>query len=516
VRFFSYEALAPAGERAVAAALYGSGVVPVVDLSGVDRILSLDCDFLGNEPVGEDSTAEFSATRNPDRAQGMSRLYSVEPSFTVTGGQADHRYRLPASQVLPVAALIAKELGAALGDASLASLADAVVSRLVPSVYNSAWIRECAADLAASKGKAVLVAGPRHSAEVHFLVAAANKALGAYGASIALVNHGLPAMETISALATAVEKAEVETLLVLNEGDLAFDAPSNLNFAAKLKGLKALVHVGPRYNETAKLATWHVPGAHYLESWGDHFSLSGVYSVQQPMINPLWGGFSVERFLLSLLQEDASGAALLAKVKAAYAAAGGKDWTVALRDGFAKEIKLPAGSLTGDPATQVAVLAKVALAGGVERSSGGGAAPRCRDRGPPARRHPWAAGRGGQRGGGPRRGRGPPGLDGPACHGGTGLSARAGGFARRSGRRPPHHVGLRARRHAGEDGRGALGCHRRPATRGVRRLRCRRSGGRPPGGDLPRDPTGPGHPLVGGAGRVEPGVYRLSECTGPR
>ena len=361
VRFFSYEALAPAGERAVAAALYGPGVVPVVNLSGVDRILSLDCDFLGNEPVGEDSTAEFSATRNPDRAQGMSRLYSVEPSFTVTGGQADHRYRLPASQVLPVAALIAKELGAALGDASLASLADAVVSRLVPSVYNSAWIRECASDLAASKGKAVLVAGPRHSAEVHFLVAAANKALGAYGASIALVNHGLPAMETISALATAVEKAEIETLLVLNEGDLAFDAPSNLNFAAKLKGLKALVHVGPRYNETAKLATWHVPGAHYLESWGDHFSLSGVYSVQQPMINPLWGGFSVERFLLSLLQEDASGAALLAKVKAAYAAAGGKDWTAALRDGFAKEIKLPAGSLTGDPATQVAVLAKVAI-----------------------------------------------------------------------------------------------------------------------------------------------------------
>jgi MoCo/4Fe-4S cofactor protein with predicted Tat translocation signal len=361
VRFFSYEALAPAGERAVAAALYGPGVLPVVNLSSVDRVLSLDCDFLGNEPVGEDSTTEFSATRNPDRAGGMSRLYSVEPSFTVTGGQADHRYRLPASQILSVAALVAKELGAALGDASLSSLADAVVSRLVPSVYNAAWIRECAADLAASKGKSILVAGPRHSAEVHFLVAAANKALGAYGAAITLVNHGLPAMEAISGLATAVEKTEIETLFVLNEGDIAFDAPSNLDLAAKLKGLKTLVHVGARYNETAKLAAWHVPGAHYLESWGDHFSLSGVYSVQQPMINPLWGGYSVERFLLSLIQEDASGAALLAKVKATYAAAGGKDWTVALRDGFAKEIKLPAGSLTGDPAAQVTALAKAAI-----------------------------------------------------------------------------------------------------------------------------------------------------------
>ncbi len=361
IRFFSYEALAPAGAMAAAEVLYGAGVLPVVNLSSVDRVLSLDCDFLGNDPVGEDSTAEFSATRHPDREGGMSRLYSIEPSFTVTGGQADHRYRLPASQVLPVAALIAKELGAALGDASLSSMADAVATRLVPAVYNLPWIRECAADLAASKGKAILVAGSRQPVEVHYLVAAANKALGAYGASIALVNHGLPASEGIAALSAALEKGEVETLFVLNEGDVAFDAPANLGLTAKLKALKTLVHVGVRYNETAKLATWHVPGAHYLESWGDHYSLSGVYSVQQPMINPLWGGYSVERFLLSLIQEDDSGKALNERVKAAYAAAGGKDWTLTLRDGFAKEIQLPVGAMTGDPAAQVAALAKASI-----------------------------------------------------------------------------------------------------------------------------------------------------------
>ncbi len=361
VRFFSHEALASAGAKAASAALYGPGVLPVVNLSGVDRVLSLDCDFLGNDPVGEDSVAEFSVGRNPGREGGMARLYAVEASFTVTGGQADHRYRLAGSQILAVAALMAKELGAVLGDASLASLADAVVSRLVPAVYNAAWIRECAADLAASKGKSVVLAGSRHAAEVHFLVAAVNKALGAYGASITLVNHALSPMEDVVALSAAIEKAEIETLIVLNEGDVLFDAPSNLALAQKAAKLKSLVHVGVRYNETGKRASWHVPGAHYLESWGDHYSLSGVYSVQQPMIHPLWGGYSVDRFLLALLQEDASGAALLEKVKATYAAAGGKDWTATLRDGFAKEVKLPAGSLTGDPAAQVASLVKAVI-----------------------------------------------------------------------------------------------------------------------------------------------------------
>lgn len=367
VRFFAYEALSGEGSREAASTLYGAGVVPVVNLSGVRRLLSLDCDFLGQDQIGEDAGAEFAATRNPDLKDEMGRLYTVESAFTVTGGQADHRYRLAPSQVLPVAALVAKEIGTLLGDAALVSLAETVVSRLVPAVYNQPWIKECAADLAASKGKSLVVAGSRHSAEVHFLVAAANRALGAYGPHLSLVKHDLPVFEGVAALAGAIDQGEIEVLVVLSEGDVAFDAPSNLALASKLdpkaKGakLKSLVHVGNRLNETAKRATWHVPGGHYLEAWGDHFSLSGVYSVQQPMINPLWGGYSVDRFLLALQQEDDSSGALLGRVKATFAALGGKDWTVALRDGYSKEIKLPAGAVGGDPASASDRLAKAPI-----------------------------------------------------------------------------------------------------------------------------------------------------------
>src|SRR5690606_29357407 len=57
----------------------------------------------------------------------------------------------------------------------------------------------------------------------------------------------------------------------------------------------------------------------------------------------------------------ASGSALLERVKATFAAVGGKDWTATLRDGFAKEVKLPAGEFTGDPAAQSAALAKATI-----------------------------------------------------------------------------------------------------------------------------------------------------------
>jgi len=362
MRLFSYESLSPVGARTAAADLYGPSALPVVNLSGASRILSLDCDFLGNEPVGEDSLSEYSSIRQPEREGGPARLYTVESAFTLTGGQADHRYRLAASQVLPVAAMLAKEVGVALGDASLVSLADAIVSRLVPVVYKQDWIRECAADLVGQKGASVVLLGGRHSKPAHVLVAALNRALGAYGPIISLVDHQLARYEGVSALSSALEKGELETLFVLNEGDVAFDAPSNLGLAAKLAKLKSLVQVGYRLNETSKLASWHVPGAHYLESWGDHFSLSGVYSVQQPMINPLWGGVSEGRFLLSLLQEDASGNALLDRVKGTFAAVGGTDWTAALRDGYAKEVKLPSGVFSGDLAAQLELLNKAPIA----------------------------------------------------------------------------------------------------------------------------------------------------------
>lgn len=346
LKIFSYEALAPVGLMEASAELYGAGSLPVVDLKKAKRILSLDCDFLGNDPVGQDSLAEFSATRDPDGE--MSRLYSVESAFTLTGGQADHRYRIAASQILAVASLVAKEVASAAGDAGLKALAASVGSKVVPSVYNAKWIKECAADLVSAKAGSIVLAGGRQPKEVHLLVAAINKALGSYDSLISVVDHKLPSLPGIKPLASGIKKGDLKTVIVLNEGDVAFDAPSDLEFSEVLSEVETLVHCGYRVNETAKLATWHVPGAHYLEAWGDFRSLSGIYSVQQPMIQPLWGGVSENQFLLSLLSEEVSYESVLAEVKKSFGAAGGSDWAITLRDGFLEGSDLPVASFDKD------------------------------------------------------------------------------------------------------------------------------------------------------------------------
>jgi molybdopterin-containing oxidoreductase family iron-sulfur binding subunit len=54
------------------------------------------------------------------------------------------------------------------------------------------------------------------------------------------------------------------------------------------------------------LCHWHVPAAHYLESWSDSRAFDGTASIVQPLIAPLYGGRSVHELLAALLGESES------------------------------------------------------------------------------------------------------------------------------------------------------------------------------------------------------------------
>ncbi len=355
---YSYEALEPAGRSRAWNAVYGQGGVPNVSLAGAKKILSLACDFLDQEIVGDLASTEFSKGRDPEGE--MNRLYMVESAFSLTGGQADHRYRVAASQVPAVTALIAGEIAKSTGDAQLAALSEPMAKKLVKGVYNAKWIKECAADFLASAGESVVVAGSRQPDVVHAMVAGINRALGAEGKFIKAYRHDLAPTRSIRSLNKAISAGEVKTLIVLNEGDFLFDAPANVKAADLLNEVETTIHVGVNQNLTARAADWHVPSTHYLESWSDNVTLSGKYSVQQPMINPLWGGVSVESFLLSLVSEESGEEAVLEKVRESAASLGAGNWSEIVRDGYSASFQLP--EVAAKPAAMADRAAKLKLA----------------------------------------------------------------------------------------------------------------------------------------------------------
>ena len=142
--------------------------------------------------------------------------------------------------------------------------------------------------LQSHKGSSVVIAGDHQPPAVHALAHAINQALGNVGKTVFYtepvdanpVNRG----ESLHALVEDMRAGKVDLLLILG-GNPAYDAPAELEFASALKSnaVNLKVFLGSHRNETAELCQWHVPEAHYLESWSDARAYDGTVSIVQPL-----------------------------------------------------------------------------------------------------------------------------------------------------------------------------------------------------------------------------------------
>ena len=62
-----------------------------------------------------------------------------------------------------------------------------------------------------------------------------------------------------------------------------------------------VVRLGSHFDETSKWSHWHVPEAHYLETWSDSRAFDGTVTIQQPLVEPLYGGKSAHE-IITILQ----------------------------------------------------------------------------------------------------------------------------------------------------------------------------------------------------------------------
>ena len=102
------------------------------------------------------------------------------------------------------------------------------------------------------------------------------------------------------------------------------------------------IHLGSEEDETAMAAKWHVPEAHYLESWSDARTPDGTVAIQQPMISPMYGGkTAAEVVALMIDYKDKSAHDIVKNYWAAQTASARttKAWRKALHDGIVAAAK---------------------------------------------------------------------------------------------------------------------------------------------------------------------------------
>ena len=155
------------------------------------------------------------------------------------------------------------------------------------------WIDALAKDLQANRGKGLIVAGERQPAAVHAAVCALNTSLGNTGKTVSYFETRDAALPSVSSLAVARRRDERRARSRRSSSWAAIrcSMPPPISTSPRpwRRSLTPIV-LGHSIDETSSKAEWHVPRAHYLESWGDARAVGGTLSVVQPLILPLFGG----------------------------------------------------------------------------------------------------------------------------------------------------------------------------------------------------------------------------------
>jgi molybdopterin-containing oxidoreductase family iron-sulfur binding subunit len=274
-KWHQYDPCGRHSARAGAMTTFGKPLNTIYRFDRADVIVSLEADFLCSTIPGslrysrDYSARRRAAAENPRVA--APRLYIAANAPSVTGSMADHHFRVRAGGVAGFAADIARS-GAG---------------------TTSTEVRAVVKDLEAHRGAGIVIAGEYQPPQVHALVHAINQTLGNTGKTVIYTDpveaNPVDEIASIAELVKDMRDGAVETLLILG-GNPVYDAPADLGFLDALKTVKLRAHLGLYLNETAAWCHWHVPEAHYLESWSDTRAYDGTASIVQPLIMPLYGG----------------------------------------------------------------------------------------------------------------------------------------------------------------------------------------------------------------------------------
>ena len=290
--WYEYEPISRDAELRGSELALGQRVRPHYDLSNAKVIACFDSDLLSGHPASLRYARQWAAGRRSADDGEMNRLYAAESTFTCTGSVADERLPIRSGDMAAILAAVADGVGVSGLSFTVPPAAKAFVEKLVE-------------DLNRHRGRSLVTVGPNQLPAVHALAWKINEALGNVGETLVALQEPESDAGSLSDLVDAISNGEVQTLVILG-GNPVYNAPADAGFAAALGRVEHKVRLGLYVDETSMQCDWHLPQAHFLESWGDGRAWDGTLSIQQPLIRPLFDGRSAIE-LLSLMVGESEG-----------------------------------------------------------------------------------------------------------------------------------------------------------------------------------------------------------------
>lgn len=320
---------------------YGVKKYPLIKWNEANIIVALENDFLltgGNVP---ETTRLYSERRDVFKGTDFNRLYTVEGNMSLTGMNADYRLRLRTDAIEEFVMSLAAELsrrgvqmsGANLGGYNL----DDFASRYM---LKKEALEQLVKDLLANRGKSIISAGSSLPESTQIAVNMLNDALGntalysfdniiegatsapaptttaagetqtgettttpaptttpqSTGSNFIMVNN----RESLDNLMNSMTSGKIAVLIHFGTNPV-FTMPADYSYGEALSNVPTVVTMTELPNDSSAVSNYVLPVNHFLESWGDYQTRASYYSLQQPVISPLYNTRQKESVLLNWL-----------------------------------------------------------------------------------------------------------------------------------------------------------------------------------------------------------------------
>lgn len=309
-KIYSYELFNEEIRNSAWQKCYGSSNFPLIKWNEAKIIVSLEADILGTDGHRIETARMYADNRDVSKTNSFNRLYVVESNLSLTGANADYRIRLnPVAQYEFVLSLLNE-----IGRKGVAGVPASVSSYTLKSFaekfkIDSEKLNHLVSDLLANRGKSILYAGRSLPEKTHIAVNLLNDLLGA--ASLYRNDSGdidilpLSKKEDIQSLVDKMNSGNVSVVINLDANPV-YHFPSDYNYETALGKVGTVISLSTGMNETGAASNYVLPINHNLESWGDARTRTGLYSLQQPVISPIYKSREKEAILLTWIEGKAS------------------------------------------------------------------------------------------------------------------------------------------------------------------------------------------------------------------
>ncbi len=309
-KFYSYELVTDVNRNSAWKKCYGTDQYPLISWDKAKFILALEADFLAKDGNMVEQMRMYASTRNNENLKKFSRLAVAEAGMSLTGMNADTRLKLrPEEQFNFVMSLLNefivkrnlsrfaldREIVSQLGSFSLEDFAKRNnIERSVLDNMVSYILR--------SKNAAIVYAGHRLPEPVHIAVNLLNEVIGGIAlyrtdqARVQLLPYSTP--QEFEGLISRMNSGQVGVVIHYETNPVFHFAP-DFGYKEAMVRVPTSVTLGKWENETSVWSSWVMPINHDLESWNDFKNRTGLFSLQQPVIYPLYTTRQKEAIVLT-------------------------------------------------------------------------------------------------------------------------------------------------------------------------------------------------------------------------